>query len=97
MALGGIQKGMSVLFVKVPILCMHQKNTICHSSLLPRLICIFFCVCVRACACVRTINVIVIKLGTVTASNTRMHHVLIRLTLTFIQGHTDLNHELINV
>ena len=34
--------------------------------------------------------IIIIKLGTVTASDTRMHHVLIILTLTFIQGHTDL-------
>ena len=29
----------------------------------------------------------------VTASFTRMHHVLIILASTFIQGHTDLNHE----
>ena len=35
----------------------------------------------------------IIKLGTVTASDMRMHHMLIILTLTFIQGHTDLNHE----
>ena len=36
-----------------------------------------------------TIKVTVIKLGTVIASYTRMHHVLIILTLTFIHGHTD--------
>ena len=29
----------------------------------------------------------------VTASDMRMHHVLMMLTLTFIQDHTDLNHE----
>ena len=29
----------------------------------------------------------------VRASNIVMHHVLIMLTLTFIQSHTDLNHE----
>ena len=40
-----------------------------------------------------TVEVIVIKLGTVTASDTRRHHVLIILTLIFIQDHTDLNHE----
>ena len=40
-----------------------------------------------------SINVITIKLGMVTASDMRMHHVLIILTLTFIQGYTDLNHE----
>ena len=40
-----------------------------------------------------TIRVIIIKLDTVTASDTSMHRVLIILTLTFIQGHTDINHE----
>ena len=28
-----------------------------------------------------------------TDSVTRMHHMVMILTLTFIQGHTDLNHE----
>ena len=58
------------------------------------------CVCVRACVCVslaidssEAIEVIIITLGTVTASVMVMHYVLILLTLTFIQGHTDLNHE----
>ena len=40
-----------------------------------------------------TINVIIIKFGTVTASDMQMHHVLIVLSFTFIQGHTELNHE----
>ena len=40
-----------------------------------------------------TIEVIIIKLGTVTALDMLMHQVLIILTLTSIQGHTDLNHE----
>ena len=40
-----------------------------------------------------TVEVIIIKLGTVTALDMRMHHVLIILTLTFIEGHTDLTHE----
>ena len=35
----------------------------------------------------------IIKLGTVTASDMVMHHVFIILTLTFIQSHTDHNHE----
>ena len=39
-----------------------------------------------------TIKVIVIKRGTVTASDMRMYHVLIILTFIFMQGHTDLNH-----
>ena len=40
-----------------------------------------------------TIEGIIVKLGTVTASGMVMHHVLIILTLTFTHGHTDLNHE----
>ena len=40
-----------------------------------------------------TIAVIIIKLGSVTASDMGMHRVFIILTLTFIQGHTDRNHE----
>ena len=35
----------------------------------------------------------VIKLGTLTAWDMRMHHVFIILTFTFIQGHADLNHK----
>ena len=46
---------------------------------------------VSVCVCLvsdswETIYVIIIKLGTVTASDVRMHHVLSILTLTFIQG-----------
>ena len=40
-----------------------------------------------------TIKVIIIKLGMVSVSDMVTHHVLIMLTLTSIQGHTDLNHE----
>ena len=40
-----------------------------------------------------TIEVIIITLGMVTASDMVMHHALMILTLTFVQGHTDLNHE----
>ena len=40
-----------------------------------------------------TIEVIISKLGTVAASDMKMHHALIVLTLTFIQGHTYLNRE----
>ena len=46
-----------------------------------------------ACDSSEIVEVIITKLGTVTASDTRMHLVLIILTLTFIQGHKDLNHE----
>ena len=40
-----------------------------------------------------TIEVIIIKLSMVAASDMKMHHILIILSLTFIQGHADLNHE----
>ena len=40
-----------------------------------------------------TIEVIIVKRVTVTALDTRMHQVLIILTLPFIQGHTDLNYD----
>ena len=60
----------------------------------------YLCVCVCVCVCVslasdslETIKVIFIKLGRVTASDMKMHHVLIILTLTFTQGHTYLNRE----
>ena len=39
------------------------------------------------------IKVVIINLGTVIGSGMLMHHVLIISTLTFIQGHTYLNHE----
>ena len=64
------------------------------------------CMCVRACVSVclsvclsvvshisETRKAIAITFKTVTASVTRMHHVFMTLTLTFIQGHTDLNHD----
>ena len=40
-----------------------------------------------------TVNAIIIKLATATAPDMRTHHMLISLTLTFVQGYTDLNHE----
>ena len=51
------------------------------------------CVCVSlANDSLETVEVIV-KHGMATASDMGMHHMLIILTLTFIQGRTDLNHE----
>ena len=48
----------------------------------------------QPCVCPsQTIDVIIIKLGTVTASDMLTHHMLFILTLTLIQGHTDLNHD----
>ena len=65
-------------------------------------VCLYVClsVCLSVCVCVslaidssESTEVIIIRLGTVTASDVLMHHVLIILTLTFIQDHTYLNHE----
>ena len=67
-------------------------------------VCEHVCVHVRVCLCVcvsiphkrflgNSVEVIIVKLGMVTASDMRVHHVFIILTLTFIQGHTGLNHE----
>ena len=50
------------------------------------------CVCPSQAIPPETIEVITIKRGMVTASDMRMYYTLIILTLTFIQGHTDLNH-----
>ena len=76
--------------------------------------CVCVCVCLRVCVCVsvcvfvcgslvasdssETIEVIIIKLGMVTASDTvtRITCSFI-LTLTFIQGHTELNNENKNI
>ena len=44
-----------------------------------------------------TVEVIIVKFGMVTVSDMSMHHVFIIFTFTFIQGHTDLNHENNNV
>ena len=49
------------------------------------------CVCSSQAIRRQIIEVIIIKLGTITASDMRVHHVLIILTLIFTQGHTDLN------
>ena len=58
------------------------------------------CMCVCVCVCEslashssETIEVVIIKFGTVTTSKMLMRRVFIILTSTFIQGHTDLNHE----
>ena len=59
-------------------------------------VCVCICVCVFVCVASdssETSEVIIIKLGIVTASDMVMHHVLTILTLTSIRGHTDLNHE----
>ena len=44
-----------------------------------------------------TVKAIIIKLGTVTASDMIMHHVLMILTLTFIQGNISKMVKIINV
>ena len=61
------------------------------------LACVRACLCVCVCVCVsfasyssETIEIIIIKLATVGET---MHHVLIIMTLTFIQGQIDFNHD----
>ena len=71
----------------------------CHTVMNVKLNAVCVCVvCGVWCVCVcvsltndssETIKVIIIKFGKVTASDMKMHHVLIILTVTFIQGHTD--------
>ena len=64
--------------------------------------CVSMCVCVYVCVCacvrpsqaiprklLKLLKVIIVKLGTVTAWDMDMHHVLITLTSTFIHGHTE--------
>ena len=56
--------------------------------------CLSVCVCVSlASDSSHTIEIIIIQLGTLTTSEMVMHHMLVILTLTFIQGQTDLNHK----
>ena len=55
--------------------------------------CVCVCVCVPPSDSSETVQTIIIKLGTETASDITMHHVLIIVNLTFVQGHSDLNHE----
>ena len=54
--------------------------------------CLSMCVSLAS-DCSETVGVTIVKFGTLAASGMRMHHVLITLTLIFIQGHTDLNYE----
>ena len=50
--------------------------------------------CVRACICLcETSESVATKFDTMTTLVTRVHHVLIMLTLILIEGHTGLNHE----
>ena len=50
------------------------------------------CVCVSfASNSSKTVEVIIVKLGMATASDMGKYHMLIILTLTFIEGHTDPN------
>ena len=55
--------------------------------------CVCVCVCPSPSDFSETVEVIIVKRSTMTTPDMGMHHVLIILTLTFIQGHTDLKHE----
>ena len=78
----------------------HTKATpsCCFQSLKIDTDKVYWCMCLSVCGFLvidssETIEAIIIKLGMVTASDMVMHQVLIILTLTFIQGHRDLNHD----
>ena len=51
------------------------------------------CAGMRASDSLETVEIIIVNIGTVTASDMLMRHVFIILTLTGLQGHTDLIHE----
>ena len=51
------------------------------------------CVCVSLASHSSETVKVIIKLGMVTALDLVIHHVLIILVMSFIQGHTDLTHE----
>ena len=88
-------------------LCVCVCVCVCQSVCVCVCVCVYVCQCVCVRACVRvvcvcmspasdsseTIEVFIIKLGAVIASDMRIHHAVFILTLTFIQGHTYLNHE----
>ena len=75
----------------------HQVSINPSVCLMPVCLSVCLSVCMSVCVSIvsdssETIEVIT-KLGMATASDMGMHHVSIILTLTFIQGHTNLNHE----
>ena len=90
---------------KLSIQCMCVCQCVCMCVCQCVCVCVWcvsVCVCIHVCVCVprspasdssETVEVIIVRLGTMAASDMTMHHVLIILTLTFIQGHTDQNHE----
>ena len=71
--------------------CVRVCVRACVRACVSVCMCVCVCMCVRACVC--TVQVTFVKLGMVTASDKGLHQVLIILTLSFIQGHTDLHHE----
>ena len=73
-------------------LCVHLCVCMCACML----VCIHVSVCPPIASHISETSAseaIAVKFDTMTASVTRMHHMLIILNFTFIQGHTDFNHE----
>ena len=90
----------SMLFCTYSVTVLLEDSSFCFQSHKTEKVSIdkAMSVCLSVCLSLtsdslETTEVIISKLGMVTASDLRMHHMLIILTLTFIQGHTDLNHE----
>ena len=87
---------------------LDEAVCVCVCACVRAYVCMCVCACVYTCVCRPTcvrvcpsqairrklLEVITTKLSTVTASDLRMHHVSIILTLTVIQGHRVLNPEI---
>ena len=87
------RKSSSFLFAKsLTTLQLLRKITETESVCLS--VSLSVCVCVSfASDSSETVESIIVTFGMLIASDVRMHHVLIILTLSFIQGHLDRNHE----
>ena len=85
----------AVLFI-IATCNVDNPGSLCVSVCTRMCVCVYVRVCVCVCVSVsqaipqNLLEVIIIKLGMVTPSDMVMHHMLIILTLTFIQGYTDL-------
>ena len=73
--------------------CVYVCARVCVCVRARACVCMRVCARVCVCVCVRVSAGTHVKLGTVTAAEMGMRRVLVIFTLTFIQGHTYLNHE----
>ena len=80
--------------MRVCPVCVSARACVCVSVSV--LVCVCVCVCVCLCPSKRFLGKYhrIIKLARVTASDMRMHHVL--LILTVIEGHIDTKYSIIS-